>query len=179
MRELLIGCGNRNDKRIDPSQKFGWQDLTTLDHDPNCGADVVWDLDEFPWPFEDSTFDEVHAYCVLEHLGRQGDYRSFFATFAEIYRVLKPGGYLCALVPHRLDKWAWGDPSHTRIIQPETLVFLDQRQYHEQIGKTPMTDFRWLWQGDFEPVLAIESPEAQPSDFFFALKAHKPARSFS
>jgi len=50
-------------------------------------------------------FDEVHAYEVLEHLGRQGDYRSFFATFANIYRVLVPGGLLLATVPSRYSGW--------------------------------------------------------------------------
>lgn len=174
-RELLIGCGNRREKRIDPHGD-GWRNLTTLDHDPNCGADIRHDLEELPWPFDDDSFNECHAYCVLEHLGRQGDYKSFFATFGEIYRILKPGGILAGVCPSRLDKWLWGDPSHTRVIQPETLVFLDQTQYRAQVGKTPMTDFRWLWKGDFEPIGASDDSPEHPGDFFFALKAHKPRR---
>lgn len=172
MRELLIGCGNSRRKKIDPEQKFTWDELVTIDHDPNCGADIVHDLEDYPWPFEDNSFDACHAYCVLEHLGRQGDYRSFFATFAEIYRILKPGGHLFALVPSIDDRWLWGDPSHTRVIQFESLVFLSQQQYQEQIGKTSMTDFRWLWKGDFETVGANDAD----GKFHFALKAHKPAR---
>ena len=169
MSELLIGCGN---SRV--NQATGeWSNLTTIDHDPNCGADVVHDLDETPWPFADDSFNEAHAYCVLEHLGRQGDYRSFFALFAEIYRVLKPGGLLFAKCPSRDDKWAWGDPSHTRIVSNESLIFLDQAEYTSQIGRTSMTDFRWLWQGDFERVLTQDDGVY----FKFALKAHKPART--
>jgi len=172
MRELLLGCGNRRTKRMDPTKLFQWHDLTTLDHDPDCGADIICDLEETPWPVDDDSFDEVHAYCVLEHLGRQGDFRSFFAHFAEIYRILKPGGHLFAVCPSRNDRWAWGDPSHTRIISPESLVFLDQQEYQNQIGKTPMTDFRWLWKGDFEAV----GKQDDGADFYFALRAHKPAR---
>jgi SAM-dependent methyltransferase len=172
MRELLIGCGNRREKRMDPTKRFKWHDLTTLDHDPNCGADIVHDLEDLPWPIDDDSFDECHAYCVLEHLGRQGDWRSFFAHFGEIYRILKPGGHLFAVVPSRNDKWLWGDPSHTRVIQPESLVFLDQQQYRDQVGKTPMTDFRHTWKGDFETVGGRDDG----ADFYFALKAHKPAR---
>jgi SAM-dependent methyltransferase len=172
MRELLIGCGNSRRKKLTFTDNPHFDDLTTMDHDPNCGADVVHDLDVFPWPFEDDSFDEVHAYCVLEHLGRQGDYKSFFATFAEMYRVLKPEGHLYAICPSRTDAWAWGDPSHTRLIQPETVVFLDQQQYQNQVGVTPMTDFRWLWKGDLEPVACDDDGK----DFKFALKAHKPAR---
>ena len=172
MSELLIGCGNSRTKKIDPSGN-GWSDLTTLDHDPHCGADVIHDLESFEeWPFEDSRFDEVHAYDVLEHLGRQGDYRKFFHDFAEIYRVLKPDGLLLAKCPSWNSIWAWGDPSHTRIISSASLVFLDQHEYQKQVGNTPMTDFRWLWKGDFELVGADDNG----NDFKFGLKAHKPAR---
>src|SRR3546814_169169 len=144
-----------------------------MDHDPNCGADIVHDLDVMPWPVESDVFDEVHAYEVLEHLGSQGDFRSFFAHFGEIYRALKDGGILFATVPAWDSVWAWADPSHRRVIAPETLVFLDQTQYRDQVGKTAMTDFRWLWDGDFEPLAA----DVENGSFRFAFKANKPVRS--
>lgn len=168
MSELLIGCGNSRRKKLS-LDNFEWDGLVTIDHDPNCGADVLHDLDEYPWPFEDNQFDAAHGYCVLEHLGRQGDYRSFFGLFAEIYRILKPGGLLFAIVPSAKSKWLWGDPSHTRAITPECLVFLSQDEYRQQVGRTPMTDFRWLWKGDFETVAA----EDDGDDFKFALRAIK------
>jgi SAM-dependent methyltransferase len=173
LSELLLGCGNSRAKKK-TFDSFEWADLTTIDHDPNCGADVTHELEDLPWPFEDNAFDEVHAYEVLEHLGRQGDFRSFFAHFAEIYRILKHGGHLFATCPRWDSIWAWGDPSHTRIISRASLVFLNQEQYRNQIGKTAMTDFRWLWKGDFEPVHMDED-----DGFTFVLKAHKPARSFA
>lgn len=171
-RELLIGCGNSRAKKLTFDDNWQWHGLTTIDHDPNCGADIVHDLDVTPWPLDDDSFNEAHAYEVLEHLGQQGDARAFFATFGEIYRVLKDGGILCATVPHWQDVWAWADPSHRRVIAPQTLVFLDQTQYAAQVGKTAMTDFRWLWKGDFEPIAA----EVVNGCFKFALRAHKPAR---
>lgn len=170
MTQLLIGCGNRRHKRLGFDQE--WAGLVTMDHDPNCGADIVHDLECYPWPIAADSCDEVHAYEVLEHLGRQGDYRSFFATFGEIYRVLQDGGTLFATCPSRISPWAWGDPSHTRLIQCEHLVFLDQTEYARQIGKTAMTDFRWLWRGDFELLQSVDDGD----DHKFALKAHKPAR---
>lgn len=173
MTELLIGCGNSRRKKL--SFDGDWTDLVTMDHDPNCGADIVHDLDVYPWPVEDDAFDEIHAYEVLEHLGRQGDAEAFFACFGEIHRALKPGGHLFATVPAWDDVWAWADPSHKRVIAPQTLVFLDQTQYARQVGKTAMTDFRWLWKGDFEPVAA----ETESGCFKFALKAHKPIRNAS
>lgn len=172
MTELLIGCGNSRRKKL--GFELEWEELVTIDHDPGCGADIIHDLDETPWPLDDDRFDEAHAYEVLEHLGRQGDYHSFFRHFAEIYRVLKQGGHLFATVPSWRSQWAWGDPSHTRIIAPGTLCFLNREQYHKQVGKTAMTDFRWLWKGDFETVHSEDDGEC----FKFVLKAHKPVRSF-
>ena len=91
--ELLLGCGHLRKKRLkQPEQGDEWQNLVTLDVNPACNPDVVHDLNVTPWPFQDEEFDEVHAYEVLEHIGRQGDYKSFFDHFNELYRILKPGG---------------------------------------------------------------------------------------
>ena len=171
MSELLIGCGNSRRKKL-CLRDGKWTSLTTIDHDPNCGADILHDLDDTPWPIADDQFDEAHAYEVLEHLGTQGDYKAFFRHFAEIYRLLKPGGLLFATVPSHQSEWAWGDPSHTRIITAGSVTFLDRKAYHEQVGRTPMTDFRWLWKGDFEPLHLDDNGKT----FTFVLKAHKPVR---
>ena len=167
-RELLIGCGNSRVKKL-TLDEFEWHNLVTIDHDPNCGADVLHDLDVTPWPLEDNSFTSAYAFEVLEHLGRQGDYKAFFAHFHEIWRVLKPDGLLFATVPSWKSQWAWADPSHTRVIAPFSLVFLDQSQYEKQIGKTAMTDFRWLWRGDLRP----EHLDDDGERFTFILRAVK------
>lgn len=149
--DLLLGCGNSRDRLLSgPDGRKEWQDLVTMDQDPNCGADIVHDLDATPWPFDSGEFDEVHAYEVLEHFGQQGDWRAFFRHFGEIWRVLKPGGLLIATVPDWRSEWAWGDPSHTRVITPGTLLFLSQKEYSQRVGRGPMTDFRHTWTGDFD-----------------------------
>lgn len=58
------------------------------------GPDVVHDLNAFPYPFPDDTFDEVLASHVLEHLDRP------FGVMRELHRILKPGGTLIIKVPH-------------------------------------------------------------------------------
>ncbi len=169
MRELLIGCGNSRARKLGDGD---WDELVTIDHDPDCGADIVHNLEQTPWPVEDDAFDAVHAYCVLEHIGKQGDYKSFFAHFTEIWRTLKDGGLLLGFCPSYKSQWAWGDPSHTRVITPGSLVFLNREQYAKQVGKTAMTDFRRVWHGDFSPVHIDDDGER----FTFALRAHKPVR---
>ena len=168
--ELLIGCGSARDKRMTVDGKYEWSDLTTLDYNPDHHPNVVWDLmypEVLPLQWVDK-FDEIHAYEVLEHLGAQGDYKRFFAQFSAFHRALKPGGHLLATVPHHKSVWAWGDPSHTRIITPEQLIFLRQSSY-EQVGKTSMSDFRYIYKADFDIVYQAESDGC----FYFILKAIK------
>jgi hypothetical protein len=166
--ELLLGCGNRRDKRICPSgERLEWDELVTVDMDPACAPDIVHDLTHRPWPIADNACSQVHAYDVLEHLGRQGDWRGFFDDFAEIHRILAPNGVLFATVP--INAWIWGDPGHTRYIGPESLVFLDQSQYETQVGKSRMTDYRHYWKGDLRKVWEQTSEDA----YAFALRCVK------
>lgn len=170
--ELLIGCGGNHAKKLALGGRSEWHHLTTLDINPHHHPDLVWDLTQLPLPFEPNSFDEIHAYEVLEHTGAQGDYKFFFAQFAEFWRILKPGGVLIGTCPSRLSPWAWGDPSHTRVIQPEHFIFLDQTQYIAQVGKTAMSDFRWIFKDDFSVVHAKDDGQLLQ----FALRAVKPSR---
>ena len=177
MTELLIGCGHSRKKQARvPGTSDDWNNLVTLDINEACSPDIVCDLNQEQWfdhgGFE-SSFEEVHAYEVLEHLGRQGDITSFFSTFYNIWRILVPDGYLFATCPSRHSPWAWGDPGHTRIISPESLIFLDQGQYNFQLGKTAMSDYRAEWKGDFQCVSSTDDRTFHR----FVLKAIKPART--
>lgn len=148
-RELLIGCGNRREKALTGDLiRPEWEGLVTLDASAAAKPDVVHDLDVLPYPFEDNTFDEIHAVEVLEHCGRQGDWRFFFAQFAELWRIMKPDGLFVATVPMWNSPWAWGDPGHTRVLPKEIFTFLDQRQYAE-VGQTACSDYREVWKGNF------------------------------
>ena len=172
--ELLIGCGNKRDKLISLKGKSDWDKLVTLDNDPNCGADIEHDLERLPYPFADETFDEIHAYHVLEHTGRQGDFRFFFAQWMEFYRLLKPDGLFCGVVPARGSPWAWADPGHTKIIEKESFVFLDQTEYTKQVGVTALADYRRFFRGDFAPRHWEVGVTGEQN--FFVLQAIKPSR---
>lgn len=168
MKQLLIGCGARREHLTGAV----WSELTTLDINPDHKPDVEWDLTRLPLPFEDNSFDEIHAYEVLEHTGQQGDYRFFFAQFSDFWRILKPDGMIIGTAPAVGSRWLWGDPSHSRAFTSENLVFLDQATYTAQIGRTMMSDFRYLYRADFMPVKVVNTPEA----FVFMIRAVKPSR---
>ncbi len=211
-RELLLGCGYRRTKELrlpsaveiadyDPRYPAGpilgtekyrtgldFRCLTTLDINPDCKPDVLYDLRVLrhsqalslppdsqrllgcqTLPFLDCYFDEIHAYEVLEHIGMQGDYLTLFAQFTTFHRILKPDGLFYGTCPSYKSLWAWGDPSHSRVITSGTLAFLSQRAYMEQVGRTSMTDFRGIYQADFEPLYIQENDDS----LCFVLRAVK------
>lgn len=174
-RELLIGCGAVRDKRIKLNPDEDWKGLVTLDMNAVHRPNIIADLNELPydWSINDA-YDEIHAYEVLEHTGQQGDWKFFFAQFSEFYRILKPDGLLCGTSPGPSSPWLWGDPGHTRSISKECFVFLNQTEYTKQVGKTPMTDYRFVYQADFELIYFSQTPEGT---IIFILQAKKPSRS--
>ena len=168
--ELLLGSGSRHEKQIYPTGgSRDWNNLVTVDINPDHNPTVQWDLNDHPYPFEDDSMDEIHAYDVLEHLGRQGDYQYFFKEWTDFWRILKPGGHFCAIVPKHDSVWAWADPSHTRVIPMEQLLFLSQNTYREQVGKTAISDFRYIYEADFEIVSVSDDADRN----FFVLRAMK------
>jgi len=168
--ELLIGAGPDREKRLAfDGTPPDWRKLVTLDMSDAHGCDVVHDLNVLPLPFSADLFDEIHAYDVLEHVGRQGDWKFFFAQFSDFWRILKPDGLIVGTSPLPYSPWAWGDPGHTRIISPESLHFLDQTHY----GVPPMTDYRPWYAADFELLHSEASANGQHS---FVLRAVKPSR---
>lgn len=189
-RELLLGCGHARDKRIfpDSSRPRVWENLTTADNNLMCKSDWILDLNLFPLNYmprvqiekedfygteiESDSFDEIHAYEVLEHLGQQGDEHRFFELFTELWRILKPGGYLCATTPSRYSPWLWGDPGHRRAVLPESLTFLCQPEYTRQLGKTALSDYRSVYKADFDLI----SSQDDRVTHAFILKAVKPSR---
>jgi len=163
-RSLLIGCGKNHAKQLQYGGKAEWTgELTTLDMNPDCGADIVFDMERitaarhpaiwmsnFPvLPFDNDAFDEIGAYNCLEHWGRQGDWRGWFAEMAEYHRILKPGGTMGILVPIGPD--ALADPGHTRFFQQNYFGFLSQKFYEmNEVKQTCFTDYRWFWKLDFD-----------------------------
>ena len=149
MRELLIGAGHDRRKRIWLGDDTEFKNLVTLDINPDAKPSVIFDLELVNLPFDDNSFNEIHAYEVLEHVGRQGDWRFFFKQFDEFARVLIPNGMMFITSPPAASPWVWGDPGHTRFMGPEVYTFLNRQQYAIQLGKTTMTDYRRCFVSDW------------------------------
>ncbi len=82
---LNIGCG--------PDLKSGYINLDGFDY-PNL--DVKHNLNQFPYPFKDNTFEEILCSHVIEHL----DPQNHLQVFKELHRISKPGAVITIKVPH-------------------------------------------------------------------------------
>src|SRR5438128_1961143 len=76
--------------------------------DKSGSPDLKWDLEQFPWPWEDSSVDEIQLIRVLEHLGEST--ATFFKIIQELYRVCKNGAIIDIAVPHPRHDDFLGDP---------------------------------------------------------------------
>ncbi len=94
---LDLGCGTRK------KEGFLGVDAHAFD-----GVDVVLDLRDAVWPWQDGSVHEVHARHFLEHLtGRQR-----IGFFNELYRVMAVGATALIITPHWSHECAYGDPTH-------------------------------------------------------------------
>lgn len=69
-------------------------------------ADQLVNLAEYPWPWGDSTVEEVFAHDVFEHLPNKRE------TMNELWRILRPGGRADVCVPTIRGVGAVCDPTH-------------------------------------------------------------------
>ena len=94
-RILDVGCGiNKRPGSIG------------IDRNPSTAADVICDLDHFPYPFADRAFDELYAIHVIEHV------TDIIRTMEEFHRLVRRGGLIHIETPHYTDFSSFCDPTH-------------------------------------------------------------------
>ena len=95
LRILDVGCGIRK-----------YPGAIGIDRNPASAADVLCDLDRFPYPFADNSFDVLRAIHVIEHVA------DVIRTMEEFHRLVRPGGRVRVVTPHYTDFSSFCDPTH-------------------------------------------------------------------
>jgi len=95
MRILDVGCGMNK-----------YPGAIGIDRNPRSRADVISDLNRFPYPFADGAFDQVRAVHYIEHAS------DVIRTVEEFHRLVKPGGRIFIVTPHYTDFSSFCDPTH-------------------------------------------------------------------
>jgi SAM-dependent methyltransferase len=94
-RTLDVGCG---------INKF--PGALGIDRNPRSRADVICDLDRFPYPFRDNSFASLRAVHVIEHVS------DVMRAMEEFHRVVAPSGRVLIVTPHYTDFSSFCDPTH-------------------------------------------------------------------
>ena len=105
MRVLNLGCGHvkRNFPEADVATEIVGVDISSQSQ-----ADVIHDLNRFPYPLDSDSFDLVIMQDVIEHL------ENVPAVLDEIYRVARDGAVIRIRTPHYSSYYAYNDPTHRR-----------------------------------------------------------------
>jgi hypothetical protein len=111
--KLNLGCGH---ERLE-----GW-----LNVDKSGTPELVVDLEQFPWPWADSSVEAVRLHHVLEHLGETT--ASYLGVLRELYRVCQDGARVFITVPHPRHDDFLIDPTHVRPILAESFQLLSRRR---------------------------------------------------
>lgn len=110
--KLNLGCGfNKPDGYVHVDM-FG-----------ECNPDIIHNLETFPYPFDDSSIDEILFNHSLEHIGQIPSV--FLKVIQEVYRISKDGAIIKINVPHPRHDDFISDPTHVRPITPMTLQLFD------------------------------------------------------
>lgn len=96
----------------------GWVNTDRIDLP---GIQIVFDVNEYPWPFDDACASELKAIDLMEHLPPHNNIK----FIEEIWRVLKPGGTAFITVPHHQSPNAMIDPTHYRGFDEKSLDYFD------------------------------------------------------
>jgi SAM-dependent methyltransferase len=92
---LDLGCGSKK-----------WPGATGVDVSADTDADIVHDLDVFPYPLEDDAYDHVLMQDVIEHVEHP------IRVMEELHRVCRDGARIQLRTPHFSSVLAYSDPTH-------------------------------------------------------------------
>ena len=107
------------------------------------------------------TVDRIVAHDLIEHIPHSLNECVWFKFWEECWRVLKMGAEIEVLSPCGNSRWVWGDPGHTRAIQPETFAFLSAELYMKarEDEDNPMSMYEPCCNFDFRDRIAFTARE--------------------
>jgi SAM-dependent methyltransferase len=108
LKTLDLGCGN--------NKRLG---AIGIDFNDLDAVDIIHDLNVFPYPLEDSSFDEIYLDNTLEHLD------DVIHVMEEVYRICKPDGVVKVIVPYFRSVWACIDPTHRHFFTVNSFSYFD------------------------------------------------------
>jgi len=103
MNQLNMGCGYEK-----------LRGFVNLDSEKKRNPDLLWNLDKYPYPFKDNTFDYVRASNIMEHI------IDIKKSIEELHRITKETGSIQIIVPHYNHIDAYTDVTHIHFFSPDS-----------------------------------------------------------
>lgn len=105
------------------------------------GVDVVHDLNKFPWPFKDGSFDKIYLNNLIEHLP------DTIKVMEEVHRILKKGGILHIEVVYWNHRHSVSDPQHVKFFNEHSWEFFigKRKTYYTKAQFSEMSMFKWQY----------------------------------
>jgi len=144
---LDLGCGNR--------KKEG---SIGVDINPGTNADIIHDLNSFPYPFDESAFIEIYADNVIEHLD------NVVKVMEELHRISKPEGIIIIKVPYFRSRYAYIDPTHKHYFTAESFTYFDPSHIHHTLynySKCLFKTIKIVFEEDF-PIKGVSGIVSAP-----------------
>lgn len=141
-RWLDVACGSNK------QQGCCGMDKRKLD-----GVDVVHDLEEVPWPFEDETFTRIIASHIVEHLKPW----LLVEIMDEAWRILRPEGVLLIATPYAGSYGFHQDPTHVHGWNEATPTYFDpEKPLYAIYMPKPWKIVQNVWRADGNLEVALE-----------------------
>ncbi len=113
--KLDLGCGRRKEKGF-----FGVDKRAMIQEDRGQGGvDLVWDMENRPWPLSDNCARIVIAHQVVEHL------TDLVGWVRELWRVCRPDAFVEITTPYAGNVDAWSSPTHVRPYTRRTWFYFE------------------------------------------------------
>ncbi len=138
---LNLGCGNNKLPGYTNVDAYG-------------NPDQVWDLNVFPYPWDNDSVEVIEMCHVLEHL------EDWWYAFKECARILKPGGTLHIRVPDESSRTALTYRDHNHIFSLYSFHGIQERAAGtnawasseedsvplklESYARTPHKEYYWM-----------------------------------
>ena len=112
-RVLDIGCGQN---------KFAG--AVGIDFAAGADQDVAHDLNEFPYPLEDASFDVLLLRNVIEHI------QNIVGMMKEIHRIGSDRADVIISTPHFSSLYSYQDPTHVRHMAYDSMDYFTEDTKH-------------------------------------------------
>ncbi|MGB2841756.1 MAG: class I SAM-dependent methyltransferase [Halobacteriota archaeon] len=122
---LDLGCGKRKQKGA-----------IGIDISKETDADIIHDLNTFPYPFVDNEFDYIICDNIIEHLD------NVIKTMEEIWRISKNNATIKIDVPYFRSLYGSIDPTHKHFFTYHSFFYFDPDHTFNELYKYSEAKFK-------------------------------------